>query len=76
MNSQIKDTMLMFYSNPEGWSTDEVYSEYLNICSEDGVEPRTKSSVIREICKEYNCVLREVRTKYFVGGGVNDRTIK
>lgn len=70
MDKQLQDTMLMFYSNPIGWSTDEVYSEYLNICSEDKVEPRTKSSVIREICKEYNCQLQEIRTKFFVGGGV------
>lgn len=65
----IEYTMKIFYSNPEGWTTNEIYLEYLDVCHTFNVEPKPKNVVIRAICKEYNCQLQEVRTKYFVRGG-------
>lgn len=64
-DKQIQKAMRAFYSNPIGWTTDEIYSEYVNMCAIDDVEPRPKSVVVREICKEYNCELEERIIKTF-----------
>ena len=66
MDEQLERTMKTFFYDPAGWSTHEIYQEYLTICKEDKVEPRPKSVVIREVCKEFNCDLKEVKTKYFI----------
>ena len=65
MDKYIKEAMRTFYSEPEGWTTDEIYEEYRNVCRLHGVEIRPKSVVIREICGEYNCTLEERVVKIF-----------
>ena len=61
-------TLKVFYGYPNGFTTEDFYSEYVDICINDGVEPRVKSIVIREVCKETGLKVRAVQTHYFVKG--------
>ena len=53
---QVLEALKTFCNYPVGFTTDEVYEEYCDVCAKDGVEPRQKSVVIREVCKA--CGLR------------------
>lgn len=68
MDSQIEKTMKVFYGYPNGFTTEDFYDEYISVCLEDGIEPRAKSTVIREVCKETGLKVRTVKTHYFVKG--------
>lgn len=56
MDEQILEALKTFYSYPVGFTTDEFYEEYCDVCTKNGVEPRVKSTIIREVCKA--CGLR------------------
>lgn len=66
MDKQLEIAMKAFFFDPAGWTTEEIYHEYVSVCEGEGVEPRPKSVLIREICKEFDCSLKEVKTKYFI----------
>lgn len=51
MDLQIAKVMKMYYNFPAGHSTDEFYSDYVDICEKDGVEPKAKSTVVRMVCE-------------------------
>lgn len=70
MDKQIEKTIEEFWSDIRGNGTDEVYSEYVKQCVNDGVEPRPKSVVIREACEMTGCTVekrqRLIVKKFFV----------
>ena len=68
LDEQIRKTMNVFYGFPKGFTTEDFYDEYVDICIKDGVEPRNKAIVIREVCKETNLKIRILKTHYFVEG--------
>lgn len=64
MDRQLLEALKTFYMCPVGFSTDEVYEEYCDVCQRDGVKPRQKSIIVREVCKE--CGLRiEPKIEHF-----------
>ena len=65
MDDQITQTLNIFYGCPEGFSTDDFYEEYLFICEEDHVKAKSKSQVVREVCKGTGLGIEERRIKYF-----------
>ena len=68
LDEQILKTLKVFYGCPNGYTTEDFYEEYIDICVNAGVEPRVKSIVIREACKETGLKVRAVKTHYFVKG--------
>lgn len=65
MDEQIERTLSVFYGSPEGFSTDDFYSEYVFFCEQAEVQPKIKAQVIREVCKQTGCTVEEKRVKYF-----------
>lgn len=68
MDEQILKTMKVFYGCPNGFTTEDFYDEYIEMCIADGVKPRVKSTIIREVCKATGLKIRMVKTHYFVKG--------
>lgn len=66
-DEQIDKTLNAFYGIPAGFSTDEFYREYVRICEADGVKPKVKSYVVKEVCKGTGLEIRVevIRKKYF-----------
>ena len=70
MDKQLDKAIMQFYSDIRGKGTDELYSEYIDQCMNDRVEPRSKSVIIREACEMTGCVIekrqRLIVDKFFV----------
>lgn len=64
MEKALERVLKMYYWNPEGFKTDEFYDDYLQECLKDGIYPRPKSIIIRDICKEFGLKVKSI--KYFV----------